>query len=132
MEIKTNFNLDQEVFRIMNTPKKVTKTCPLCKGMSRVKLEGTDRQVKCPDCSYDGMISYWEKTKWIPLGPSFIGRIGIVRYSKSFSDHKDETQYMLDDTGIGSGSLWNEEDLFATREEAEKECELRNEKLGAK
>lgn len=33
---------------------------------------------------------------------------------------------MVDETGVGSGNLWNEDDIYATKEEALEECENRN------
>jgi hypothetical protein len=38
-----------------------------------------------------------------------------------------EEQYMAIETGIGSGSVYSVEDLFPTLEEAQVECDKRNE-----
>ena len=42
---------------------------------------------------------------------------------------KEEYTYILKSTGVGSGTLWNENDLFSSSEEAQNECDIRNASL---
>lgn len=62
-------------------------------------------------------------------GKSIVGKIDVERYSskhREYASCKDENKYMLESTGVGSGSVWREKDLFASEKEALEECVLRN------
>ena len=58
-----------------------------------------------------------------------IGEVRVnVHYTCNDADNlgkEKEEQYMLYCTGVGSGSLWTK-DLYATEEQAQRECDLRN------
>jgi hypothetical protein len=72
-----------------------------------------------------------------------IGRIEIKKYDYEGGDPdskfdnysppeegSDTETYMFWETGVGSGTVHNVEDMFASREEAEEECIKRNKKEG--
>lgn len=125
MEIKTKFNLGDEVF-VINCYSELVKTkCPICNGNKFINIKG--RQFKCPnkDC-YDGYLHHREDRKWHIAYNSFVGNI-------KFEVYRDyggiEISYMIDQTGIGTGSVWRENTLFATEEEAQARCDELNKEL---
>lgn len=119
MKIETKFNLDDIVIPVTIIAKYKTKKCERCNG----------KGVKCscpnPEC-YDGIVTFNNIHPWI-INKEYKSRIGKIRID--CLKNKKEIRYMLETTGIVFGVLWEEEDLFLTTEEAEKECELRNKEL---
>jgi hypothetical protein len=102
---------------------------------------------KCPSCDAKGAIQR-TRSGWIVSGSGVVGYIRTTALAK-FNDEdvwevhgdwwEDEphphpldsgplvmVEYMLGSTGIRSGSIWRERDAFASREEAQAECDKRN------
>ena len=65
-------------------------------------------------------------TRWVVYLESRVGRIQATLYAPGSHFRGDETTYMLHSTGIGTGSVYDERDCYATHEEAEAECARRN------
>ena len=127
MEIKTKFNLDDTVYPIVRHGYDGVKMCETCNGTGIVKINNKDKEITCPDCYGRGGHKQWVLERWVlsdDIGK--IGKVEVALYSKKYPDHKDEHRYMLSSTGVGSGTLWYESDLFISSDEAIKECELRN------
>jgi hypothetical protein len=127
MQIKTKFSLGQKVYPIVKSGEEKTETCPLCKGTGKVALAGAEyRTLSCPDCWGLGHRNTCTPLRWhILKGNTTIGQMRVeLSYAPDGSRKKTE-QYMLCCTGVGSGQLWTE-DLFATEEEAQRKCDLRN------
>jgi len=57
------------------------------------------------------------------------GREGEEMFDNYKPQHKYAEEYMCVETGIGSGTLYKVEDLFATKKEAESEAKRRNDLL---
>jgi len=92
------------------------RECALCSGNGQVAIQGSDRTAECPDCRY-GMISEWVDRD-MAAHPHVIGQVRVETESKT-DRGKKKVSYMCLDTGIGSGTVWAEDRLYATREEAE-------------
>jgi hypothetical protein len=126
MEIKTKFNLNDTVYPIQLNIGKVKKTCTLCNGNRTVKINNTERVITCPDCNGTGYNTHFEALKWgLSNHVGKIGKVSVELYSNTYP-HKNEYRYMLDSTGVGSGTNWLETELFLTEQEAIEECEKRN------
>ena len=123
MKIETKFDLGQYVYVIWQRRGKAFEPCPYCQETGR--LETPAGSVLCPKCSGQKGKVIFTPEKWEVTDSGTIGNVRAERYDPS-CDIDDETSYMLDTTGIGSGALWPEDRLFATREEAEAECARRN------
>ena len=130
MKIETRFDLGQAVWRVKKFPKHMTIPCPGCEGRGDSPLaDGTTHW--CPKC-------YGCKTRvkvapadWRVDGPVTIGNVRVSLFeAKSDDEHEDERWYMCHETGIGSGTLWREPDLYATREGAEAEADKRKKQPG--
>lgn len=91
--------------------------CELCMGTGRVTIAGAeDRVAECPDCYGRGDIG-----KDFPVPASTqaltIGQVTVTTRNKSDRGAKEVT-YMAEETGVGSGTLHREENLFPTAGEA--------------
>lgn len=123
--VVTKFGLGQRVWRVVPRGTEVYATCPRCLGEGALELVrgGT---VPCTGGCRKGRVSTgWRKVHEV-ADP---GTIGSVRTKQDLPLRRDEStdvHYMLDITGVGSGTLHEERNLFATYEEALAECERRN------
>jgi hypothetical protein len=128
MKIETKFNLGDVVYGISKRIHQVKHTCGACNGAGKVELN--DKSFTCPECWGRGYTTTTEPMAWrvaTDLFPSTIGRVGVVRYAKNYlKDNDNETRYMVSSTGVGSGSLWSEESLFSSLEEAQAVCDDHN------
>ena len=127
MNITTKFDLDDTVVPIRRQGENVSDPCPVCNGTGRAKLvNGGD--VYCPgNYCRSGRVFRETIYRWA-VAQECASAIGQVQISRSAPDRDrpDSTQYMIAATGIGSGQLWNEDDLFHMAEEAQAECDKRN------
>lgn len=79
---------------------------------------GNQITVHCPTCEC-GYYSPGTITKYAVVGSSRRLTIGTVRYEDSYRDGEGAVfKYMCEETGIGSGSVHRESELFDTEEEA--------------
>lgn len=129
MEIKTKFDLGQRVYIIQKSGQLIKRDCPACNGNGNIVNE-KNFVFHCENCQGSGITETWYSTNWqIAYEKAKIGRVGVELYRETFinrGSEKNRITYMVDETGVGSGSLWNEDDIFATKEEALEECEKRN------
>ena len=127
MEITTKFNLGQKVYPIRSFRKELITTCPICDGIGEVTIAG--KEYTCPECYGSGTRTHVEPQKWQVINEyiSKIGKIAVELYAEPYQKRNhDRILYMLEASGVRSGSFHNEDDLFATIEEALAECERRN------
>lgn len=94
--------------------------CPDCLGSGKwqaISPGGMGYLIPCPRCSARFHSNHELSLTYNAYEASVVTRtIGSVRYD-SASDNP--FQYMCRETGVGSGILYNEDSLHATREEAE-------------
>ena len=131
MNIKTKFNLGQRVFALSGFGKQHVKVaCPDCKGIGKLTFVETGRRAVCPTCY--GNARVWTETKEFQH-TTVESVIGKIKYEQYFDGELDsmapsdrgtcEIQYMLDKTGIGSGAMYQESKIFASRAELDAEIE---------
>jgi len=138
MTITTKYGNGDTVYAIRRECRNEKVTCGFCGG--RGKITGADcTVVQCPDCYGRGTQTRALPTKYYPIGPMTVGRVD-VRITKSQGAYSDidadnykpqsgrEEQYMLDQTGVGSGSVWLVDTLFPTLEEAQADADAQNAK----
>lgn len=118
------FELGQKVYAVTSvySNKEQHVTCDVCNSTGMVEIKG--QEYNCPSCH--------GKMETVHLGFKYvishekaeIGKINMELYSKRYErQYKSEVRYMLRETGVGSGSLWREERLFATKAEAQEFCD---------
>lgn len=117
--IETKFSIGDVVYRAGITTVTKKHPCPDCGGTKTWKAvspAGGEYEFACPRCTSNFMHNDDLSLSYSCYEPS-ISRltIGSIRVDTS-SDRRNE--YMCVETGIGSGSIYAEGDLFHTEEEA--------------
>lgn len=121
--LTTKFDIGDVVWHASTTTEKRQHPCPDCHGSREWKAvspAGGEFTVACPRCaaSYqsdnDLSLSY---TMFAPRASRLT--VGQIKASTATGDDYDAgNTYMCCETGIGSGSIYREGDLFATEAEA--------------
>jgi hypothetical protein len=133
-ELATKYEMGQTLWSIHRSAvERAPIVCPACED-GTVELRG--ERYKCPRCDGKREIRV-QTTGWI-VGDR--GCVGNVRaelkcpdWDETWGDDRVEARtrflfvhYMLDSTGINSGTLHPEPNVWPTREEAQSECDRRN------
>lgn len=139
MQLTSKYSIKDSVFTIWQAPTQTWVKCPACEGSGKVKLANGERI--CPECyGRKGSIQYGSEKWQIKGDPITIGEVRIYarNFKKSgtfenvgsYCDGSDsiKVEYMCYETGIGSGTVYYEERLWPSREEAIAECERLNTK----
>jgi hypothetical protein len=131
MIIETKYNLGDCVYPIWITGDYKWIPCKSCDSTGQIKLADGE-EVPCPKCYGRKGEKVWQSDKWNVITQGF-GTIGKIEPCVYLSEYygKNRITYMLDSTGVGSGTVYYEENLFLTKEEAQIECDRKNE-LGIK
>lgn len=115
--IETKFSIGDVVYYASTTTEQKQHPCPDCLGTKKWKAispAGGEYEFACPRCrsgyraDHDLSLDY---SIFVPASRRLT--IGSVR-----TDSANTTQYMCVETGIGSGSLYDESRLFSTEDEA--------------
>lgn len=122
MIIETKYSIGDKVWFASTTTERRQHPCPDCKGTKQWKATspaGEEYDFACPRCSasYNGKhemsLTYSAYTTSVRQLT-----IGSIRHD-TYDGWDNGTRYMCDETGVGGGSVYNESDLFPTKEEAE-------------
>lgn len=129
MKYETKFNFNDLVYSISHIHKEKFTECAFCKGTGKIKCNGIERC--CPDCYGQKGRREWVAKQWRVEDLITIGQIRIEHTLSSNNSKNVEMaeyleKYMCYETGVKSGTIHNGIDLFATKEDAEKECSKRN------
>ena len=139
MKFESKFNFWDRPHTITNTKKKDVRSCNFCGGKGRIF--GINKEPRsCPECYGRRVEHYWIDEGWRVDGQRTVGEIRIRHRCKSNGqdpnsifgnygpqEEEYEEEYMCLETGIGSGSIHKVESLWATKEEAQAECDRLNE-----
>lgn len=127
MIIETKFSNGDTVYHARYRSEGKRARCETCNGTGRLKIEGHERHTECFQCFGKGWT--YDGTVYLPECDSMtVGQVRVeVTASRgfggsSFDNYRPQTareeQYMCVETGVGSGNLYNAENLFATEAEA--------------
>ncbi len=139
MILQSKYDLNQEVYVIQKDHKQEWIKCPACGGNGHVTLLNGDRT--CPECY--GRAGHYvnRQLEWQVKGMLTIGQIrheitniepddifdNVGHYKEGNTKTKVQyMQYMAYETGVGSGTLYYEDKLFPTLDDAEIECNKLN------
>ncbi len=141
MKIETRFDLDQLVWRVGRVQHKDSDACPACGSAGRIavtRLDGTEQMSYCENCNGRGVIHEIWYDLYEIIDQSRIGQITVKYSRKRLHEHDSlvEEAYMIDSTGVGSGSVhalrdsvWSHSHMFATEMEALAFCAAENPSL---
>lgn len=110
------------VFTVETRDGQETAQCPDCLGTGTWEVRsraGFETTAQCPRCNGAGKLGLRSRVALVRQLTVGSLRVSTVAY------HDDEhVEYMCDETGVGSGSIWRESRLRATREEATEAAEF--------
>lgn len=127
--ITTKYSIGDTVFHASVTTTRKRHPCPDCKGETKwtaTSPAGSEYTFACPRCSarynsdQDLTLDY---SAYVPC----VGKltIGSVQYNSASGSYDHGARYMCCETGIGSGSVYNEIDLYPTEEEAKAAAQVK-------
>jgi len=122
MTITTKHDLGDMVFTIDYSKPKIETDCITCSGTGSVTLG--NESFLCPKCRGRRIEVMYGFEKWSISASGIVGQIEAKRCVEGCGENS--IRYMLDTTGIGTGRVWEESDVFKSRQEAEDACTLRN------
>lgn len=118
-EFKTKFSIGDKVFHAWVDTVRKKHPCPDCAGSRKWKAispAGREYEFACPRCSDTYQNERALSLEYSQFGPSVRKMtIGSVRVNTA---DKNPVEYMCVETGVGSGTIYKETDLFATEDEA--------------
>lgn len=135
MQFQSLYAMGQELVSIrQRTVDRPDRTCSACQGVGTVELRGA--QWECPGCKGAKQIRV-TAYGWVVDVPGHVGRIIVEHATPDGWSHWGTCEvepgvpftfvhYMLDTTGIGSGAMHKEPDLWPSRLAAQAECDRRN------
>jgi hypothetical protein len=120
MVLTSKYDIGDVVYSVQVESVDVRHTCPECLGAKEWTITtpaGNSVTVECPTCSYGYTVrGFIIKSQINPIPCRLT--IGQVRYESGFDGEGMMFKYMCDETGIGSGTIWKESELFSTEAEA--------------
>lgn len=125
MILKSKYNIGDKVYHIRNSLKTTYTTCKHCIGTGGI-LDHLNKTHRCSVCDGIGNIRRNKRGIFVLEKVLTIGQIRCKAEKKKWKSDNN-VEYMCEETGIGSGSLYKEKDLFVTKKEAEEECFRRQE-----
>lgn len=136
MHLPTKFDLGQYVVTIWHGPTERLVSCTVCDGTSWINVKG--HRYLCPECHGHGTQREHIPARWHVAHFGIVGRIQ-VETTAHLGDGPAQPyrvtdtpvgplaiNYMIDATGVGSGTLHYEPNVFADEAEAQAECDRRN------
>lgn len=128
MELKTKFNLGDVVSAIESNLVFDKVHCKVCNGTGIATVKNYSKGVTCPECHGAGYTGEKSRYAFRVRTRSAIGKVSVEVYAGGVRDER----YMLESTGIGTGSVYPADRLFLSDEEARAECEKRAAEYNAK
>lgn len=134
MVYTSRFNINDTVWMVRYQHFTYIVKCAACAQTGKVTLG--DEEFICPKCSgRSSHVQHTEHSKYYVYGSTRVGLVNIRHCPDSYHRQSNEPEihvtYMLEETGIGSGQIWNYEGLFASEAEAQAYCDLKNSLLPA-
>lgn len=118
--ITTKFSIGDTVYSARLTTQGKQHPCPDCLGAHKWTAKspaGREYEFSCPRCGGGYQHDRDLSLNYSVFVPS-IDRLTIGQVRAEHGSCAEKTQYMCHETGIGSGTLHSEDDLFATESEA--------------
>ena len=137
MSITPKYAIDQRVWPICRGMDSLRDECPVCKDADTVKL-ADGRVFDCPQKYKHGHRDVIQR--WWPwrVRLDSVGHIGQIRTVETAPEcvrdsdrdaereKRERVSYMIVETGVGSGSVYYEPEVFPSVVEAEAECDRLN------
>lgn len=114
MIITAKFDIGDRVYYARTNWASTPATCVACSGRGRIQATHAfgSTDITCPKCGGKGNDGAYSHAPFVSKVT-----IGSVCYD-SARKHHDKFTYMCKETGVGSGTIYNESCLFASENEA--------------
>ena len=97
--------------------------CPVCRGKGDVKVPGSTRLARCPECDGSGRLPTGTTVLFYTVSEVTVGQVTVsittnrphrlTDYEALGGGRWKEVRYMAHETGVGSGSVYVEPMCFA-------------------
>ena len=122
MILETKYGLGDVVYPVYSDTKRIRIPCTGCTTTGKISLDdGTE--VCCPRCRGQGHKSEYGPIEYTVGRELRIGQVRARATEGKYQSGSDEPTYMCVESGIGSGAVHYERQLFPTREAAQAECD---------
>jgi hypothetical protein len=120
--LTTKYSIGDIVWRAGTTTERKQHPCPDCLGSRKWKATspaGSEYEFRCPRCAAS-YTSNHDVSLWYTASTPYVQQltIGSVQYNTAIGSYDSGARYMCLETGVGSGSVYNESDLHETEEAA--------------
>lgn len=139
MKLETKYDIGQRLFSLTEASvQRPPVQCAACEGSGQVDLRG--ERYHCPLCNGRKTTQAHDRG-WVVGASGCVGSIEVEHESLKDTTYYPSgynfddlalgsmitvVKYMLDSTGVGSGTVHYEPNLFHSRKEAQAECDRRN------
>lgn len=123
MTLETEFDLGQYVYAIAKLNVRTWIPCSFCSETGYITGADEKRRI-CPECYGRHGENQWLPEAWQVRNdelPLTVGRAEV-----KVTDREREERYMMVETGVGTGSVYDSDNLFASLREAKAACKKRN------
>lgn len=122
MKIESKYSIGDTVYVGRTVSNRKQRPCPDCLGTRKWKATspaGTDYDFSCPRCTSSYQSNHEMSLNYSLFEP-FVRSltIGSVQFNSAEGAHDNGFRYMCVETGVGSGSVYNERDLHPSEAEA--------------
>lgn len=124
--IETKFAVGDRVYHASTHLTTKQHPCPDCKGAQKWKAispAGAEYQFPCPRCCASFQSNSDLSLRYQAFAPA-VSTLTIGSIRVDTADERGHS-YMCVETGVGSGSVYYEKDMFSTREEAMTAAQLK-------
>ncbi len=127
----TAYSVGEKVWLVRHSNFQQIIKCQPCANTGKIDIGG--ETFVCPKCSGRASHPTYAGVKYYIDCESRVGKVTVEDCPENHSAWESDrgkpnprNQYMVEDTGVGSGQVWDEEDLFPTKEAAQIFCDQRN------
>lgn len=124
MKVETRFSCGDEVWTIKTQQTYRKVSCLTCNRSGQVEI-GTETFI-CPKCFGQSTHDKFVGKLWHIGYNSQVGQVTYEHRVGTGYEDGVKIEYMIKATGVGSGTLHKEENVFASRTEAQLVCDHRN------
>ena len=117
---RPRFRIGDRVWSLHTYRERLERDCAVCEGTGEIGVVGhPDLHPTCPaeGCRY-GKVRSESPTLLASIRPGTVGKVSasvMVEDPDDLDNVESEVRVMLYETGVGSGTVWHEHDLYATR-----------------
>lgn len=124
MTYTTKFDMGQTVWIVSRAEHRRIVKCLTCESVGKIHIGG--EEFVCPKCCGASSYPQYAGSKAYIAHTGVIGKISVEHEPSAYDGKQMDISYMIDVTGIGSGTVWREENVFPTREAAQQHCDSAN------